>query len=201
MKLIAGLGNPGTAYARTRHNIGFMAVDGLAAEAGISLQAQQYDSLTGSGAWCGSRIMLVKPLTFMNRSGPAIRAIADALALQSRDILVIHDDMDIPFGEIRLKTSGGTGGHRGIASICEQLMNDAFIRLRIGIGRPPNLQAGADYVLDTFSETEHLQLATITDEVVQCVQLVLTHGIAAAMNRFHARQPRSEEKSTSHNND
>jgi len=193
VKLIAGLGNPGVAYSLTRHNIGFLAADRIAAETGIMQHTLNFDALIGRGSWCGQDIVLAKPLTFMNRSGSAIKAIADTLSLQSSDIIVLHDDMDIPFGAVRLKTRGGSGGHRGIESISEHLSTDEFVRLRIGIGRPPETFAGPEYVLDMFSDAELQEIASITGLVVQCMNMLFTQGIPAAMNRFHAKVIPSEQ--------
>jgi peptidyl-tRNA hydrolase, PTH1 family len=195
VKLIAGLGNPGAAYGLTRHNIGFMALDRIAAETGITLQKDNFDALIGRASWCGQDILLAKPMTFMNRSGAEIKAIADTFTLQSGDIYILHDDMDIPFGVIRLKTRGGSGGHRGIESIKEHLSTDEFVRLRIGIGRPPETFSGPEYVLDIFSDTELQEIHSITGLVVQCMNMLLTQGIPAAMNKFHAKGKRTEQNS------
>ena len=192
MKLIAGLGNPGAAYGLTRHNIGFMAIDRLAAETGIVLQETGNYALTGRVNWCGHDIILAKPLTFMNRSGAAIKTLAEEFALQKEHIIILHDDMDFPFGGVRIKTRGGSGGHRGIASISEHLATDLYVRLRIGIGRPPETLAGSDFVLDMFSATEQQGIASITNLVVHCLETILTQGIPAAMNRFHARVAAAE---------
>lgn len=194
MKLLAGLGNPGAAYGLTRHNIGFMAVDRIAADAGCTLERQNLEALIGRGRLSGRDILLAKPLTFMNRSGAAVRAIAEAYALQGEDIIILHDDMDLPFSTIRIKTSGGAGGHRGIASISQCLQTDAFVRLRIGIGRPPETVPGAEYVLEQFSDAELQKIAAINDLVADCLKMILSSGIPAAMNRFHTR-PMPAEKS------
>ena len=162
-----------------------MALDRIAAETGIVLDELQFDALTGRGSWCGHETLLAKPLSFMNRSGAAIKSIAEAFALQSEDIIILHDDMDFHFGAIRIKTRGGSGGHRGVASIREHLCTDLFVRLRIGIGRPPEALAGSDYVLDRFSDTELRKIAPITGLVLRCLEMLLTQGISEAMNRFH----------------
>lgn len=185
VKLLAGLGNPGDAYSLTRHNVGFMAVDRIARETGIALNTIKFYSLVGRGNWCGQDVIIAKPQTFMNRSGEAISALADSCAIAAKDIIVMHDDMDVAFGSLKIKLGGGSAGHRGIASLIDQLCTDAFVRLRIGIGRPPADIPGPDYVLEPFSTQELKQVATLTATVHQCLEMMLTQGVAAAMNRFH----------------
>lgn len=185
VKLIAGLGNPGDAYNLTRHNIGFMAADRIAREAGIALSALQFHSLVGHGSWCGHDVIIAKPHTFMNRSGEAICALAASCSIAADNIIVLHDDLDIPFGSLKIKTRGGSAGHRGIVSLIDQLSTDVFVRLRIGIGRPPSDMSGPDYVLEPFSIKELNQVDSIIATVVQCLEILLTQGVAAAMNRFH----------------
>jgi PTH1 family peptidyl-tRNA hydrolase len=185
VKLIAGLGNPGDAYSLTRHNVGFMAADRIARETGIALNTITFHSLLGRGTWCGQSLIIAKPRTFMNRSGEAISALAESCCIAAEDIIVMHDDMDVAFGSIKIKVRGGSAGHRGIASLIDQLGTDAFLRLRIGIGRPPAEKTGPDYVLETFSIQELKQIDTLTATVHQCLEMLLTQGVAAAMNRFH----------------
>ncbi len=189
MKLIAGLGNPGAAYSLTRHNIGFMAADRIARETGIALNETKSHALIGHGSWCGQEVIIAKPQTFMNRSGQAIQALADSCAIAAEDIIVMHDDMDVVFGCLKIKVCGGSAGHRGISSLIDQLSTDLFLRLRIGIGRPPETMPGPDYVLEAFSSHELQRLSVITESVVQCVEVILTQGVAAAMNRFHTADP------------
>ena len=189
MKLIAGLGNPGAAYSLTRHNIGFMAADRIARETGIALNETKSHALIGHGSWCGQEVIIAKPQTFMNRSGQAIQALADSCAIAAEDIIVMHDDMDVVFGCLKIKVCGGSAGHRGISSLIDQLSTDLFLRLRIGIGRPPETMPGPDYVLEAFSGHELQRLHVITESVFQCVEVILTQGVAAAMNRFHASDP------------
>ncbi len=177
----------------TRHNIGFIAVDRLAAEAGIDFGRGSSTALTGAGAWLGNKIVLAKPLTFMNLSGLAIKSLADSCRVSGPDIIIVHDDMDFPLGEVRIKTRGGSGGHRGIESILENLATDAFVRLRVGIGQPGQGCSGSTYVLDAFAPHEIERLGTITGLIRDCLHLMLTQGIAAAMNRFHRRTQGAQE--------
>lgn len=185
VKLIAGLGNPGDAYSLTRHNVGFMAADRIARETGIALNTMKFHSLLGHGNWCGQDVIIAKPQTFMNRSGESISALAESCCIAAEDIIVMHDDMDVAFGSIKIKVCGGSAGHRGIASLIGQLSTDAFVRLRIGIGRPPAEKTGPDYVLETFSIQELNHVDALTHMVFQCLELLLSQGVAAAMNRFH----------------
>jgi peptidyl-tRNA hydrolase, PTH1 family len=185
VKLIAGLGNPGDAYSLTRHNIGFMAADRIAGGTGIALNKTKFHSLVGYGSWCGHDIIIAKPQIFMNRSGEALRALADSCDITAENIIVMHDDMDIDFGSLKIKVRGGSAGHRGIESLIDQLSTDSFMRLRIGIGRPPAALPGPDYVLETFSIQELHKIRSIIEKVHQCLETILTQGVAAAMNRFH----------------
>ena len=198
VKLIAGLGNPGAAYSLTRHNIGFMAADRIARKTGIALNEQKFYSLIGSGVWCGHEVIIAEPQTFMNRSGEAIQAIASSYDIPIENIIVLHDDMDFVFGCLKIKVCGGSAGHRGISSIIDQLSTDSFLRLRIGIGRPPATMPGPEYVLDGFSRHELNQIDTITGTVFQCVETILTLGVAAAMNRFHTTDKTAISESDQH---
>lgn len=162
-----------------------MAAHRIAWETGIALNENKFCALIGRGVWCGHEVILAEPQTFMNRSGEAIRALADSCAIAAEDIIVMHDDMDFDLGCLKIKVRGGSAGHRGISSIIEQLSTDSFMRLRIGIGRHPRAMPGPEYVLDTFSSHELTQIPAITETVFQCVKTILTLGVAAAMNQFH----------------
>jgi PTH1 family peptidyl-tRNA hydrolase len=201
VKLIAGLGNPGDAYSLTRHNIGFMAADRIAGETGIALNKTKLHCLVGYGSWCGHTIIIAKPQIYMNRSGEAIRALADSCDIAPEDIIVMHDDMDIDFGNLKIKVRGGSAGHRGIESLIDLLSTDLFMRLRIGIGRPPAALPGPDYVLETFSVQELNKIHTTTAKVHQCLETILTHGVAAAMNRFHTADTETPKHGSSIEND
>jgi peptidyl-tRNA hydrolase, PTH1 family len=193
VKLIAGLGNPGAAYARTRHNIGFIAADRIARETGTALNEAKFQAVIGHGRWCGHEIIIAKPQCFMNRSGESLREIADFFAIAAENILVMHDDIDFPLGSLKIKVRGGSAGHRGISSIIDQLHTDAFMRLRIGIGRPTHALHGAEYVLDPFSPAELKQVEVIVGTAFQCVETILCQGIASAMNRFHQTTQQNEK--------
>jgi len=154
--LIVGLGNPGSEYESTRHNVGFMAVDELGARHGASYWKKQAGALTSPVSLNGHRVLLVEPQTFMNLSGISVSRIATELDIESENIIVIHDDLDIEEGQIRHKTEGGHAGHNGLRSIHAKLGTDTYQRIRCGIGRPPGRMDASDYVLQTLSG-EHLQ--------------------------------------------
>ena len=185
VKLIVGLGNPGNEYNATRHNIGFIVADHFSAEKNISLQKKRFRSVFGSGNVCGCKVIIAKPLTFMNISGESVSAIARYYDIASENIIVIHDDMDIEFGLLKIKVRGGSAGHRGIESILKYLRKDNFLRIRAGIGKPPDNIEPSDYVLQKFSSKEQNELKEVIDNIKNCIEVILTQGPEAAMNRFH----------------
>lgn len=190
MKLIVGLGNPGLDYLNTRHNAGFAVVDLLANRLKIKVDEWRYESFLGRGRIAGEAVVLQKPQTYMNLSGRAVRQALQGLGAGSGDLLVIHDDLDLPLGRLRMRLRGGPGGHNGIKSIISALETEEFTRLRFGIGRPPAGGTAADYVLEEFSPAEQELFDLITDKAGEAVRVVLTEGVAAAMNRFNrADQP------------
>ncbi|HVN70520.1 MAG TPA: aminoacyl-tRNA hydrolase, partial [Desulfomonilia bacterium] len=150
MQVVYGLGNPGRRYELTRHNVGFMVVDHLARRWGIPMKKKKADVLFGTGKVAGIEAMLAEPQTFMNLSGTPL----NPLYIKSQDLIVIHDDMDIPLGQVRVKTGGGTGGHKGLISIKGALSTGDFIRIRFGIGRPPDFIDPSDYVLGRFPKDD-----------------------------------------------
>ena len=187
VKLIAGLGNPGSTYDATRHNVGFMAVDALGTLYDIAIQTAKFNAVYGSGRGEGRKLVLLKPLTFMNLSGEAVGQAARYFDIAADDIIIIHDELDLPFGTIKLKTQGGSAGHRGVASVARHLQTDQFIRIRVGIGKPePPLQP-ADYVLQRFSDAESRMLEGVIEGVTACTQLILAQGIDQAMCAIHAQ--------------
>jgi PTH1 family peptidyl-tRNA hydrolase len=187
MKLAVGVGNPGEAYRATRHNIGYLVIDYLAVHHNIALRTQHFSAILGHGAIGGNDVLLAKPETFMNVSGEAVREVVCLYQLSAEDIIVIHDDIDLEFGRIKIKADGGSGGHRGVASICAALLQDAFTRIRIGIGRPPPDQGATEFVLQPFTDAEQQQLSTIIASAVQCLEIVVSQGAVAAMNIFHKK--------------
>lgn len=186
--LIVGLGNPGEAYARHRHNVGFMCVDLLARRHSLSFRRTRHRSLVAQGSICGREVTLAKPLTFMNLSGQAVAALVRHYHLPTEQLLVIYDDLDLPLGRLRLRPSGSSGGHKGLASIMEHLGTSNFPRLRIGIGRDPTIDP-ADYVLSPFRPEEMELVQKVLEAAADAVEAVLTQGLQAAMNRFNNWQP------------
>lgn len=185
MILVAGLGNPGDRYALTRHNVGFMVVDALAARSATSAVWRTHsEGLLAQVDSGPSRLLLLKPQTFMNLSGRSIQSVASHFKLGVEQILVVHDELDLPFGQLRLKLGGGDAGHRGVRSTAAELGAREFGRLRVGIGRPPVIFEGtvADYVLQAFALTEREELPNLLDRAAQAVMLVAERGLAEAMN-------------------
>lgn len=193
--LIVGLGNPGFKYANTRHNIGFRCVDALAERHGLSFDRKQGKALVASGTIAGQPVLLIKPQTYMNLSGDAVSAVANFYRITPDRLLVIFDDLDLPVGTVRIRKSGGAGGHKGMISIIERLGTQEFSRIRVGIGRPPGRMDPADYVLLPFHEgDESILVAETIDRVVQAVQSWLTDGIEITMNRHNHNNGSKEHK-------
>jgi PTH1 family peptidyl-tRNA hydrolase len=185
LKLIAGLGNPGTAYSRTRHNIGFICLDRLAKDLGIKFERRICQSKIGHGKLDDEDIYLAKPQTFMNSSGRAIKCLVKRLGLKANtDLIVVHDELDLPLGVIRIKKGGSSAGHKGVQSIIDELGADEFIRLRIGIGRPGGPDV-VDYVLDNFTGEEKAVLAEVISRTCQAILSIINQGPDAAMNEFN----------------
>ena len=192
MKLIAGLGNPGKQYATSRHNIGFLVINRLSKANGIELKGRKFKSRVGKGEVEGQSVILAKPQTFMNLSGEAVSAIAQYYKIIPQDIIIVHDDLDIPFGSLKIKTKGGSGGHHGLDSIIALLDDDRFLRLRIGIGKPPDERDEADFVLSPFNDSEAAQLETVIDKANTCLGMLITHDPEFAMSRFHRKEDAKE---------
>jgi PTH1 family peptidyl-tRNA hydrolase len=187
--IIAGLGNPGARYDSTRHNWGFIVVDALARRANISLDREKFHAHIGTGEVLAQPVLLLKPQTFMNRSGLSVSAAAKLYQSPPASWLVIHDDLDLKPGAVRLKVGGGHGGHNGLRSIIADTGQASFPRLRIGIGRSPHGQDPADWVLSRFSPPEQAALSQITDDAVDAILSFLSLGAAAAQNTINARTP------------
>ena len=183
--LIAGLGNPGREYRFNRHNAGFMAVDMLAKSMGVSLSRLQSKALVGQGNLDDKRIILAKPQTYMNLSGQPVASLIKFYRIPPERLLVVHDDLDIPYGNLRLRSEGGSAGARGMASIIERLGTKDFPRLRIGIGRPGGSREAANYVLEDFSRAEQQMLPEILACAEAAIRLFIEEGIEAAMNRYN----------------
>ncbi|MCX8116457.1 MAG: aminoacyl-tRNA hydrolase [Desulfobacterota bacterium] len=185
MKLIVGLGNPGVQYEGSRHNIGFFIVDRLAALAHIPITTKRFQALIGKGKIDSQEILLLKPMTFMNRSGEAVKRAILFFHLEPKDLTVVHDDLDLPFGRLRFKRQGGDGGHLGVRSIVETIGTERFLRLKVGIGRPPPHLDPADYVLGQFDEAERGSLEKVIDLAAEALKVMVLEGLQTAMNRYH----------------
>ena len=184
--LIVGLGNPGRNHRENRHNIGFMAVDRLAEKYAINLNAAKSRTIVGDGRILDCPAILAKPQTFMNLSGDSVGPLAAFYKIPPENVLVIYDELDLPFGTIRLREQGGAGGHNGMKSLINHLGQE-FPRVRLGIGRPPGRMDPAAWVLRDFGEEERPLLTEILAEAIQAIETYLTDGIQLAMSRHNKR--------------
>jgi PTH1 family peptidyl-tRNA hydrolase len=183
--LIVGLGNPGREHRNNRHNVGFMVVDRLASQLGAGFTRLEFQSLLAEGMLEAKKLILSKPQTFMNVSGTSVAPLIRNYDVSLPNVLVISDDIDLPLGQIRLRSYGGTGGHKGLQSIQDELGSQEFPRLRIGIGRPSGRKEPADFVLEDFTEKEYLEFEIDLTRAVDCVIAYLEHGIEYAMTNFN----------------
>lgn len=190
MLIIIGLGNPGKKYELTRHNVGFMVIDNLASSAEFSGGAgsfrmkDQYQALVNKGSIFGEKALLVKPQTYMNRSGQTVAGVMQNLSEPIGGLLVISDDYNLPFGAVRFRRDGSSGGHKGLQSIIEQLGNDKFHRLRIGIGLPERVDP-AGFVLEKFTKAEEKEMRQIIPMAVNAIVFYIKNGIEKSMNRYN----------------
>lgn len=184
-KVVVGLGNPGSQYSASRHNLGFRLIDALARRHRLKVEHEAFQALTGGGRIEGRRVLFIKPLTYMNRSGLAVERAVRRYGLEASDILVIHDDVDLDFGRIRIRSRGGDGGHRGVGSVIDALGDEDFVRLRIGIGRPRDDITVEEFVLSPFEDEEEGLLAGVLHRGVGAVEAIIRDGAAVAMNTFN----------------
>jgi PTH1 family peptidyl-tRNA hydrolase len=187
LKLLVGLGNPGPEYASTRHNIGFLVAQKFAEKMGLSLKRQAHQAILGAGCAGGQEVMVLLPQTYMNRSGISVVSACKAKSIAVKDLVVIHDEIDLPFGSVRIKVGGGHGGHNGLRSIADLLGSRDFTRLRVGVGRPIGQMDVAKYVLSSFSSTEKSQLESVLENSVMALEVLLQKGAQQAMNEFNNR--------------
>lgn len=195
MRLIVGLGNPGARYAPTRHNVGWRVLERAAARWRIHLAGGTpgcLPALWGRGRVGEAEVALGAPLAWMNETGPVVKALLEEWALTPPDLIVVHDDLDLDLGRLRIKQAGGAGGHNGIFSLLSALDTSEFCRLKIGIGRPAPGEDAAEYVLAPFAPEEEAVLDGVLDQAVLALESLVTEGVAAAMNRFNVR-PREQE--------
>jgi PTH1 family peptidyl-tRNA hydrolase len=183
--LIVGLGNPGLAYRHNRHNIGFMVADALAQKLEIPLKRVKFKAQIGNGKVEGIPVIIAKPLTYMNNSGEAVAPLVHYFKVPLERLLVIHDDMDLPLGTLRMRPSGGSAGHNGMLSIFDKLGTNAISRLRVGIGRPPGRMDPADYVLQDFPKSEEELLNMVIAQACEAVLAFITTGLEKAMNTYN----------------
>ncbi|HTL41492.1 MAG TPA: aminoacyl-tRNA hydrolase [Pseudolysinimonas sp.] len=186
--LVAGLGNPGPGYAAHRHNVGQMALAELAGRVGASFKSHKANAAVAEGRLSpgGPKLVLAKPNTFMNVSGGPVAALLRFYSLDASHLIVLHDELDIPFDTVRLKSGGGHGGHNGIRDIAAAVGTPDFARVRIGIGRPPGRQDAADFVLTPFSKAEREVLPSLLSDAADATELLITDGLLEAQQRFHA---------------
>lgn len=189
LKMIVGLGNPGPRYAETRHNIGFQCINLFARRHTIALDKMQMKAMTGSGyvsrAGLRQRVLLVKPLTFMNLSGEAVAPLVRYYNVELQNLIVVHDDLDLESGRIRLRGEGSSGGQNGIKSMIDRLGTQNFARLRVGVGRPPGRMDPAAWVLQDFSREEETVFAPLRERICDALETWLFDGLASAMNRYN----------------
>lgn len=188
VRLVVGLGNPGTDYAHTRHNAGFLVVDEVAAAWGISIHQKKFNVELGRGRVNGIETLLVKPQAYMNKSGLPVRQVGDYFKISYQDMLVIHDDIDLEFGRLKIKVKGGHGGHNGVRSLIDALGEDAFVRLRVGVGRSGNEGNVVNHVLGTFNQQERASLEKVIKRARDAVETILCEGAKEGMNRFNDRR-------------
>jgi len=188
VKIIVGLGNPGGRYQRNRHNIGFQVADRLAEKNQILITKKRLKALYGIGKIDSQEVVLAKPMTFMNRSGGAVRRVVEFFKVGIEDLIVVHDDLDLAFGRLRFKRRGGDGGHQGVRSIIEAMGGNTFLRLKVGVGRPPRGMEVAEYVLCDFDENQRPQLDDIRSRAAEALVVMLSEGLEAAMNRYQKKR-------------
>jgi len=193
MKLIVGLGNPGRGYANNRHNVGFVSLSHFAKTQGIRFDKKQGKARIGTGEVAGYKIVVAKPQTYMNLSGQSVSLLIRKFNINLNNLLVIHDDLDLPLGKIRIRSGGGSGGHKGIDSIITELGSQDFLRLRVGIGRPIKNEGSTEiseadviaYVLNDFTPDEKQAITKVITRVSEAILYLLNEGLAAAMNKYN----------------
>lgn len=186
--LVVGLGNPGAEYERTRHNIGFRVLDKVAADLGARFKRGRASAVVAEARDGETRLVLAKPTTYMNLSGQAVGPLAKYYKVPAERVVVVHDEIDLPFGEVRIKVGGGTAGHNGLRSIVQSLGTNDFVRVRAGVGRPRGRKEAADHVLDAFSKAEEKDLPFLVGDAADAALLIVRHGAERAQNEVNTRQ-------------
>ena len=196
--LIVGLGNPGAKYSGNRHSIGQMVLDELASRLSASFQTTNMQALVAearlgvlSGGRPGPKITLAKPTTYMNVSGGPVAKLTKFYGFSSEQIIVVHDELDIPFASIKCKQGGGEGGHNGLRDISKAIATKDYLRVRVGVGRPPGRMEVSDFVLKDFNTVEKKELPFLISDAVDCVEMIISDGLLAAQGKFHSQSPAS----------
>ena len=185
MYIIAGLGNPGKEYERTRHNTGFIAIDKLAKKHGIIMNQEKHKAVIGKGLINGEKVILIKPQTFMNLSGESIFEVMNFYKESLENFIVIFDDIDLPLGTIRIKDKGSAGTHNGVKSLVKELGSEHFKRIKVGVGKPERKEDLVNYVLGRFSDIEFKEIESSTDNAVNAVEIIIKENVFKAMNEFN----------------
>ena len=193
MKVIVGLGNPGREYAQTKHNVGFMLVDALAAQLGVTEWRERFDALIAETRIGAEKVLLVKPQTYMNESGKAVGPLVHFYKLPTEDLIVAHDDMDIPVGTIRIRKKGSSGGHNGIKSLLAHVGDEHFARVRIGIGRPLPRWTVVNHVLAPFDAEGAKKVAEAIEYLLPAVECIVQDGVDLAMNRYNPKKQKKKK--------
>ena len=189
MKIFVGLGNPGAEYAKTKHNVGFMLADKLSEKIGAENWREKFNALVAESFFCGEKILIVKPQTFMNLSGEAVAPLMNFYKISAEKLIVAHDDMDLPVGKIRLRPKGSGGGHHGVESIIQHLGGEKnFSRVRIGIGRPPQNWTVNNHVSSQFSAEDFEKISATIEDLIPAVECIFSDGIDIAMNKFNPKK-------------
>ena len=194
MHVIVGLGNPGQRYAATRHNIGFMALEKLAAAQEITLKQKSFNAVWGKGSIAGKTVLLALPQTYMNLSGTAVRQLQSFFKTDISNLIVIHDDLDLPFGSIRLKAGGGTAGHKGLSSIESNMGTSGFMRVRLGIGKPVDKSRIEGYVLEPFGREEQSILPDILNQTANACAEIIIGDLQSAISKYQTKNMNLKKK-------
>ena len=195
MILVVGLGNPGSEYASTKHNLGYLTVDELGKRVGIELKKKKFKGIFGEGILNNDKLLLLKPETYMNRSGESVSSAVNFYNIPVENIIVIHDELDLPTGALRIKAGGGSAGHKGVNSIIGELGSKDFIRIRIGIGKPGKKTATVSHVLSQFKRKESEIVMESVSRAADAVFEIVQHGLGSAMNKFNIRPESGDESS------
>lgn len=200
MILVVGLGNPGKEYTQTKHNVGFLVIDELGKKFGIDVSKGKFQSLCGEGFLEDNKVLLIKPQTYMNRSGDAVLSASNFYKIAPENIIVVHDEMDISLGRIMIRPGGGSAGNNGIKSIISNLGTKDFIRVRMGIGKPNTKEDGANHVLSGFSKSESAMIEDSIQTAADAVLEIINKGLQSAMNKYNMKSKNNEntEQTSSH---